>query len=105
VLCQGSTDYMGSFTCSVRMLLAGQPFELVEEKKKGRHGYKNSGTFTPVRPTVVRVPTLLDYIKGGCHINVSVGSDGKLFDCGPVPDLVAISLSPLQLMVGIDFTG
>lgn len=59
----------------VCLCVIGEPIELIEEKKKGRMGYKNSGHVVPLRPAVTREPSLSDYMKGGCRINLLVGID------------------------------
>lgn len=37
--------------------------------------YKNSGHVVPFKASVTREPSLSDYIKGGCRVNLLVGID------------------------------
>jgi len=49
--------------------------ELKDPKKKQKKNYKNSGLLVLRKHAVVEVPTFLDYIRGGCEINMVVGID------------------------------
>jgi len=40
-----------------------------------RSSYKNSGTITPLNPSVIRIPSLVDYLKGGLRMNLIIGID------------------------------
>jgi hypothetical protein len=75
----GGHDFIGAFTTSLNALLAGAAahtsWPLINPKKVGRLGYKHSGTFSLDRASVLRVPSLLDYIRGGLQINLVVGVD------------------------------
>jgi hypothetical protein len=72
-------DLIGSATTTVAQLLSlpqtRGALTLTNPKKVGRSGYKGSGTFTLERATLVRVPSLLDYIRGGTQINLVVAVD------------------------------
>lgn len=46
---------MGAANVSLRQLLTGESLVLIEEKKKGKSGYKDSGTLTPTKAQV-RIP-------------------------------------------------
>jgi hypothetical protein len=73
----GSHDSMGEVHTSVNGLLnsRGQPFNVIEQDKKSKKGYVNSGTLSCLNATVIPKPTLLDFVKGGCEISLSVAID------------------------------
>ena len=73
----GGHDNMGSVVTSVRGLVdsRGAPFDVVEEKKQSKKGYKNSGTLTVLNAGIQKRPAFLDFIKGGCEISLSVAID------------------------------
>jgi hypothetical protein len=73
----GRHDSMGSVHTSVRAMLdsRGQPMNVIEDDKKGKKGYVNSGTLTALNPTVVPKPTMLEFIRGGCEISLTVAID------------------------------
>lgn len=76
----GSHDFIGSFATSLNQLLSGAQaktaWPLVNAKKAlKKKGYVHSGTFSLDRATIVRVPTLLDYIAGGLQLNMCVAID------------------------------
>jgi len=48
---------------------------LINPKKAGKRGYKNSGTLHFKRADVVPVPSFLDYIRGGCEISMVCAVD------------------------------
>ena len=66
----GSHDSLGFVECSLRDLaVAGQSWPV-------RYKSKQKGTiFVVGEPKVFRLPTFLDYLAGGCQINVTVGID------------------------------
>jgi hypothetical protein len=74
----GTHDPMGGVQTSVRALLEsrGQPFNVIEEdQKKKKKGYVNSGTLTALNPCIRQKPGILDFIRGGCEISLSVAID------------------------------
>lgn len=74
----GTHDPMGGVQTSVRALLEsrGQPFNVIEEdQKKKKKGYVNSGTLTALNPCIRQKPGLLEYIRGGLEISLSVAID------------------------------
>ena len=52
-------------------------FDLVDEGKKARKGrhYKGSGHIRVIQCEMVQEPSFLDYIRGGCEINLMVAID------------------------------
>lgn len=73
----GSHDDMGVVLTSVRGLIdsRGVAFDVIEETKKSKKGYKNSGTLSVINPGIEARPSFLDFIKGGCEISLSVAID------------------------------
>jgi len=75
-----SPDHIGQAETTMRQLmqLASQgPAELplINPKKSGKRGYKNSGILVFKQANVVQVPTFLDFIRGGCEISMVVAVD------------------------------
>jgi len=64
---------------SVNALLAAATtkagFPLVEPAKAGKRGYTDSGQLVVAGTAVIRVPSFLEYIAGGCQINMMVAVD------------------------------
>ena len=52
-----------------------QRLELVNPKKTSKKGYTNSGELTIVQCDMTRVYSLMDYLSGGCEINLVVAID------------------------------
>eukprot|EP00753_Platysulcus_tardus_P012741 PLAT3532.3.p1 GENE.PLAT3532.3~~PLAT3532.3.p1 ORF type:complete len:575 (-),score=322.82 PLAT3532.3:1822-3546(-) len=73
----GTHDLIGCFQTSLRgMLTPGATFDVINAKKQAKkRKYKNSGTVTVVEATVMQKPQLLDYVRGGCEINLLVAID------------------------------
>lgn len=73
----GGHDSMGVVMTSTRQLMesAGTALDVIEEKKKGKRAYVNSGTLKVLNPTIINVPSFLDYIRGGCEVSLSVAID------------------------------
>ena len=73
----GTHDSMGGVLTSVRGLLdsRGKPFNVIEKDKKSKSGYVNSGTLTAINPSIRSKPGLLEYIRGGLEISLSVAID------------------------------
>lgn len=75
----GTHDFIGTTTVSLGELVSGvgssrmYPFTNPEKAKKS--GYKNSGLFVPQSAVVIRRPTFLEYLAGGCQLNLVVGVD------------------------------
>jgi hypothetical protein len=72
-----SHDPMGSVQTTTRALLAnkGERLAVVEQKKVSKRGYTNSGTLSVTQPQTLSRHSLLDFIKGGCEISLSVAID------------------------------
>jgi len=75
-----SPDHIGMAETTMRQLMqqaAMGPVEmnLVNPKKAGKRSYKNSGTLIFKQALVQQVPTFLDYLRGGCEINMVVAVD------------------------------
>ena len=73
----GKHDAMGVVMTSVRQLLdtSGTPLNVIEESKKSKRGYVNSGTLRALDVKIVHQPSFLDYIRGGCEVSLSVAID------------------------------
>ena len=72
----GSHDSMGSCQASIRQLLdPTSSFVIIEEKKKKKFGYKNSGHLSCINPVIVRYKTFLDYIKEGMQVSMMMAID------------------------------
>jgi len=77
---RGDHDQIGvvETTMNQLMQLASQgPVELpfINPKKAGKRGYKNSGTLFFRQANITPVPSFLDYIHGGCEMNMVVAID------------------------------
>jgi len=73
----GSHVLIGEFTSTLRELQPDESFTLENasiRKKKGSK-YKGSGTFLIRQCTIEKRYSLLDYIRGGCEINLMIGID------------------------------
>jgi hypothetical protein len=68
-------DLIGNALTSLRALSEGRPVELSNPKKVGKKGYQNSGLIHPVRCQITQVPSFLDFIVGGCEMNLMVAID------------------------------
>ena len=67
--------------------LKGRPnlrLELVNPKKAGKKGYVNSGELTFVQCDLARLYSLMDYLSGGCEINLVVAIDYTASNGNPV---------------------
>eukprot|EP01133_Synstelium_polycarpum_P013427 gene13427-15823_t len=72
----GKDDLIGHFTTTTAELLSGHnEFDLINPKKKERPDYKNSGVVKFYTAKLVQDYTFLDYIVGGCEINLIVAID------------------------------
>jgi hypothetical protein len=49
--------------------------DLVNPKKTSKKGYHNSGELTVVQCTSTRIYSLMEYLAGGCEINLVVAID------------------------------
>ncbi|EGC37249.1 hypothetical protein DICPUDRAFT_150160 [Dictyostelium purpureum] len=70
-------DFIGSFDTTTDELLQGakREFQLINPKKTSKSGYKNSGVIKFYEARVAPAPTFLDYLNGGCEINLTVAID------------------------------
>jgi len=71
-------DQIGQVETTMRQLMqlpAPAELPLINPKKSGKRGYKNSGVLVFRQASVVQVPTFLDYIRGGCEISMVVAVD------------------------------
>jgi hypothetical protein len=63
---------IGEFPCCLNDLLAagrsGHAFALINPKKQAKKGakYSNSGTMLLPQARIVRTPSFLEYLSGGC---------------------------------------
>jgi len=75
----GSHDFIGAMQSSVHGLQGQLNREMAirneaKAKKKGRR-YQNSGRLVCSSIQIERHPTMLDYIRGGCEININMAID------------------------------
>ncbi len=86
------SDYIGSCTLTLRQMIAGHPIEAVLinpalKKKKGEK-YRGSGTLKLVKAVVNKIHTFVDYLRGGCEINLVTAIDftaSNGFVCYKIP--------------------
>jgi hypothetical protein len=92
----GKEDFIGEFRASFAEVAAATTFDLVNAKKTGKRGYKNSGTFMVLKALAVKVKkkeknlfflmffefsfvcqaySFVEYIQGGTQINLMVAID------------------------------
>lgn len=74
----GSHDLIGEFFTTVADIMdKDKPveFQCINEKKKSKKSYKNSGIITFTSAKVEKVYSFLDYVFGGLQINFTVGID------------------------------
>eukprot|EP01135_Chromosphaera_perkinsii_P010266 Nk52_evm8s2085 gene=Nk52_evmTU8s2085 len=76
----GKEDFIGSFRCNVFDLIsnfeAKRDFALVNEKKKAKKKkYTNDGVLRVTYFVEEQVPSFLDFIAGGCEINLIAAID------------------------------
>lgn len=73
----GNHSFIGSFTTTLEELLAnkGNSFPLINNKKKKKKSYKNSGTLEIVECKLEKVYSFLDFVRGGCEMKLLVGID------------------------------
>ncbi|RYG62518.1 hypothetical protein EON64_17725, partial [archaeon] len=73
----GRHQSMGAVRTSVRGLLNSNnaPFEVIEEAKKGKKGYTNSGTLVAANCSIEHHPTFAQYIAGGMEVSLMVAID------------------------------
>ena len=50
-------------------------FDLINQKKKDKKGYQNSGQIVVKSVKIVQDSTFLDYVRGGLRINLCVAVD------------------------------
>jgi hypothetical protein len=72
-----SHDTMGIVETSIRGMITANnaPFLVIETAKKGKRGYKNSGTLTCSNCFIEERPNFTDYIMGGCELSLIVAID------------------------------
>eukprot|EP00742_Colponemidia_sp_Colp-10_P002200 GILJ01002352.1.p1 GENE.GILJ01002352.1~~GILJ01002352.1.p1 ORF type:complete len:570 (+),score=97.05 GILJ01002352.1:35-1711(+) len=73
----GTSDYIGEFQTTVQELLTGpkREFMAVNAANKKNKKYVHSGLIQVVKCQMFTVPTFLDYIAGGCELNLIVAID------------------------------
>ena len=73
----GTNDYMGSFETSLRGLIDDPTRErpLIEEAKKKKRNYHDSGGVACRFAQMIHETTFLDFIRGGCELNLMVAID------------------------------
>ncbi|XP_062517129.1 copine-8-like [Corticium candelabrum] len=75
----GKHALIGAFTSTLNELMmcsrGRKSFECINESKKGKKNYKNSGIITLFRCSITPRHSFLDYIRGGCQIGFTVAID------------------------------
>jgi copine 5/8/9 len=72
----GSHDFIGSFDTTLNEMLRGKKqHQLINQRKTKKRKYVNSGVLHCLNCQVERVPSFLDFIRGGCEINMMVAVD------------------------------
>eukprot|EP00124_Ichthyophonus_hoferi_P003790 Ihof_evm5s354 gene=Ihof_evmTU5s354 len=75
----GREDVIGAFQTTLRELIeAGEtkkPYTIINPSKSKKSSYRGSGSIIVEHCESVFVPTFLEYIQGGCDINLIVGID------------------------------
>lgn len=75
----GKSDFIGSFQTDLNAFSAGaiehKEFALINGKKAGKKGYKNSGIIKVKGFQIIKEVSFLDYIHGGTAMNFSVAID------------------------------
>jgi len=71
----GSTETTVGHLAQLATEFSPVQLPLINPKKAGKRGYKNSGTLVFKGFTVAAIPTFLDYIRGGCELNMVVAID------------------------------
>ena len=75
----GSHDHIGSFITNMSSLkmapIEKTEYKCINEKKKGKSGYKHSGIIVLKRCEIQIKPSFIDYIQGGTSMNFSVAVD------------------------------
>ncbi|KAN0019105.1 hypothetical protein ACTFIU_002307 [Dictyostelium citrinum] len=73
----GDNDFIGSFKTTTDEILRGQvrEFSLINPKKLSKSSYKNSGKIAFTDARLVAQPTFIDYLSGGCEINLMIAID------------------------------
>ncbi|KAK5579735.1 hypothetical protein RB653_009421 [Dictyostelium firmibasis] len=73
----GDNDFIGSFKTTTDEILKGQirEFSLINPKKQSKSSYKNSGKICFTDARLVGQPTFIDFLSGGCEINLMIAID------------------------------
>jgi len=73
----GSHAYIGSFVTSLRALQSGKSFTLENERIKEKKGskYSGSGVLHVKNARIEKRHSFLEYIRGGCELNLIVAVD------------------------------
>lgn len=75
----GRHDFIGSFTTTLNELIecsrGRKSFECINEAKKHKKYYKNSGIITLFKCSITPQHSFLDYIRGGCQLGFTVAID------------------------------
>lgn len=73
----GSHDYHSTTEFSIQKITEEgvKQFPLINQKKKSKKNYKNSGMILINSCQIIKNYTLLDFIRGGCQINLTIAVD------------------------------
>eukprot|EP00727_Mastigamoeba_balamuthi_P013878 m51a1_g9112 hypothetical protein (734) ;mRNA; r:115041-117983 len=74
----GSHEIIGTARTRLRELAspdARATLELVNERKRGKKGYRNSGVLAVVSCAVRRIPTFTEYLRGGLEVSLVAAID------------------------------
>ncbi|CAI5447175.1 unnamed protein product [Caenorhabditis angaria] len=69
-------DLIGICQFTINQLITENPdLELINERKKSKRSYKNSGILKFINPQIIIEPTFLDYLAGGTQLDFAVAVD------------------------------
>lgn len=71
----GGHDLIGTFKTTIAEMRVKKEFDIIEPKKAGKKGYKNSGVLAIREMSEFRQPTFLEFVTGGTEISLIVGID------------------------------
>ena len=73
----GNNDFIGSFEFNLLKITeeGAKDFEIINPKKTNTRNYKNSGIISISSIQIFKMYSFLDYIAGGCQINLLIAID------------------------------
>eukprot|EP01038_Epipyxis_sp_PR26KG_P010276 gene10276-13818_t len=98
----GKHKSMGVVETSLRSLVGsvGVAVNVIEEEKKSKKGYVNSGTLTTISAFIEHHPTFAQFVAGGCEISLIVAIDFTGSNGDPVDPSSLHFVNPMPTPVG-----